>query len=208
MNLRFAGREIWEVREPKTGVAFLVLGMIGGLVSEMSSKTPWYESLNALLPLPNIGVFTLVYVGIILTINLLMILTSLLSSKVLGEKLRENYGRYGLALLPIALCAFGAFHLYYLFHLGGQVPNLVGHDFDIEAFQRLNLAVPAQWTGLLQQSLMWVGLAWTYIILYRIGVGNYNLSLRTVAGLLPHALLAFALNFVAVNFMMYFFYRS
>jgi len=208
LNLRFPGREIWEVRQPKVGTAFLVLGMIGGLMSEMSTKTPWYESLEGLLPLPPIALFTLVYVGIILAVNLLMILTSWLSCKALGDRLSENYARYSLALLPVALCAFAAFHLYYLFHLGVQVPHLLGQNFDIEALRGISFAVSARWAGLAQQALMWLGLGWTYIVLYRIGLQNYEFRGRTIAGLAPHGILALALNLAAINSMMCFFYTS
>ncbi len=208
LNLRFPGREIWEVRQPKIGTAFLVLGMIGGLISEMSSRTPWYESLAGLLPLPPIAVFTLVYAGIILAINGLMILTSWLSCRALGDGLWENYARYSLALLPVALCAFAAFHLYYFFHLGVQVPHLLGQNFDIDALRGISLAVSARWTGLIQQFLMWLGLGWTYLVLYRIGRENYEFRGRTVAGLAPHGILALALNLVAINAMMCFFYTA
>jgi len=208
LNLRFPGREIWEVRQPKTGTAFLVLGMIGGLISEMCSRSPWYEYLTAILPLPPIVVFTLMYAAIIFAINLLMILASLMSSRTLGENLSSNYARYSLALLPVALCVFGAFHLYYLFHLGVQVPNLLSHNFDIEALKGLGFTVPRHLAGLMQQFLMWLGLAWTFIILYRIGVENYDFRLRTIAGLLPHAILACALNLAAINSMMCFFYSA
>jgi len=208
LNLRFPGREIWEVRQPKTGTAFLVLGMIGGLISEMCSRSPWYEYLTAILPLPPIVVFTLMYAAIIFAINLLMILASLMSSRTLGEDLSSNYARYSLALLPVALCVFGAFHLYYLFHLGVQVPNLLSHNFDIEALKGLGFTVPRHLAGLMQQFLMWLGLAWTFIILYRIGVENYDFRLRTIAGLLPHAILACALNLAAINSMMCFFYSA
>ncbi len=208
LNLRFPGREIWEVREPKIGTAFLVLGMIGGLISEMSSKTSWYESLVGLLPLPPIVVFTFVYVGIILAINLVMILSSWLSSRALGETLWANYARYSLALLPVALCAFASFHLYYFFHLGAQVPHLLSHNFDMEAIREFSFVVSARSTGLIQQSLMWLGLCWTYIVLYRIGAQNYELRARTIAGLAPHYAVALALNFAAINSMMCFFYRA
>jgi len=143
-----------------------------------------------------------------LAVNLLMILTSWLSCKALGDRLSENYARYSLALLPVALCAFAAFHLYYLFHLGVQVPHLLGQNFDIEALRGISFAVSARWAGLAQQALMWLGLGWTYIVLYRIGLQNYEFRGRTIAGLAPHGILALALNLAAINSMMCFFYTS
>ncbi len=208
LNLRFPGREIWEVRRPKVGTAFLVLGMIGGLISEMSSRTPWYEHLAAFFQLPPIVMFTITYVGIIVAINALVMFASLISSKAFEENLTTNYARYSLALLPIALCVFGAFHLYYVFHLGVQVSDLISHNFDLEALKGTGYVIPHQWAALIQQFVMWVGLAWTFIILYRIGAESYEFNLRTITGLLPHAIVAVGLNVLAINSMMCFFYTT
>lgn len=208
LNLRFPGREIWEVRQPKTGTAFLVLGMIGGLLSEMSTRTPWYESLTAILPLNPTVLFSLMYVTIIIGVNVLMILASLISSRTLEESLSASYARYSLALLPVALCSFGAFHVYFLFHLGVQASDVISHNFGIEALRGLGFTSSSQWAGTIQQFVMWLGLVWTFIILYRIGSENYELSARAIAGLLPPAIVAAALNLFAIHSMMCFFYKT
>jgi len=206
LNLRFPGREIWEVRQPRTGTAFLVLGMIGGLISEMSTKTFWYESILQYVPHYEIAAFTMVYIGIVLITNMVMVTAALVSSRVLGDTTAENYSRYGLALLPLALTIFGAFHFYYLVHLGVHVAALLSHNFQFDILQRLSVQISEDFTAFIQQTLVWLGLVGSLVVFYRIGRENYTMSLKIVMGLMPHALLALGMTVFAVHSMMAFFY--
>jgi transcriptional regulator with AAA-type ATPase domain/ferredoxin len=206
LNLRFPGREIWEVRQPRTGTAFLVLGMIGGLISEMSTKTAWYTFILDHGPQFEAITFTIVYISIVLMTNLVVIMASFVSSRVLREGLAENYSRYGLALLPLALTTFGAFHVYYLVHLGVHVAALLSQNFNLDIFQRLSVTMPDELTAFVQKCLMWLGLVGSLVVFYRIGRENYKMNLNTVAGLMPHALLALGITVFAIHSMMAFFY--
>jgi polyferredoxin len=206
LNLRFPGREIWEIRQPMTGTAFLVLGMIGGLISEMSTKTPGYGFFLEHFPDANMAAFTILFVTIILLINLIAVMASLISSKALDERLADNYSRYGLALLPLALTIFGAFHLYYLVHLGVHVSALLSQDFGLEVFRHFSVTIPDEWNALIQQCLIWMGLFGTFFVLYRIGRENYTINPRAFVGLLPHAVLALAITVQSIDSMMFFFY--
>ena len=206
LNLRFPGREIWENRQPMAGTAFLVLGMIGGLISEMSTKTPWYGFFLDRFPHAEVAAFTVLFIAIILITNLIMIMASFLSSRALHERLAENYSRYGLALLPLALTIFGAFHFYYFIHLGVHVAALLSQNFGLVVFQRLSVAMSDEWTALIQQCLIWLGLVGTLVVLYRIGRENYRANIGTFMGLMPHALLALGMTVQSINSMMFYFY--
>lgn len=206
LNLRFPGREIWEIRQPKIGTAFLVLGMIGGLLSEMVSKTQTYDFLTGFLPVPQIASFTLVFLAILLAVNLLMMLAAFISCHVYGDTLSDNYARFGLSLLPVALTAFTAFHVYYLINLGVELPTLLSHNLDFAVFSELIITVPPWVTQLLQQILLWTGLAWTLMIIYRIGSESHDKMFNVLVGLLPHAALASILTLVIQEAMHSFFY--
>ena len=206
LNLRFPGREIWEIRQPKVGTAFLVLGMIGGLLSEMVSKTQTYDFLTGFLPIPQIARFTLVFLAILLAVNLLMMLAAFISCHVYGDTLSDNYARFGLSLLPVALTAFTAFHVYYLINLGVELPTLLSHNLDFAVFSELIITVPPWVTQLLQQILLWTGLAWTLMIIYRIGSESHDRMFNVLVGLLPHAALASILTLVIQEAMHSFFY--
>jgi transcriptional regulator with AAA-type ATPase domain/polyferredoxin len=207
LNLRVPGREIWEVRHnTNAGTAFLVLGMIGGLFSEMVSKMSFYGSLSTFLPLSPVSRFTVVFIGVLLAMNVMLVLAAQVSSRIYGEQFRENYCKYGLALLPVALTSFMAFHIYYLINLGVQLPTLLSHNFDFEVFRRLIITVPPDVTRLIQQTLIYIGLGWSLIIMYRLGRAGRDRMLRVVSGLLPHAAVALLLALVMLTATRSFFF--
>ncbi|MBI4962748.1 MAG: sigma 54-interacting transcriptional regulator [Desulfomonile tiedjei] len=208
LNLRVPAREIWELRPPTTGTAFLVIGLIGGLLSEMSSKTDLYIHLTGLLPLPKIAGFTIVFVALLLLVNLMLICAAAISSRVYGDAFQENYSRFGLALLPLTLTSFMAFHLYYFVNLGVQLPILVSHNFDFEILRHLIITVPADLTHLMQRLLIWAGLAWTIVVIYQIGRRQDEKVARALAGLLPHAALAVILTLMLLRAISSFFYAA
>ncbi|MGO9572665.1 MAG: sigma 54-interacting transcriptional regulator [Desulfomonilaceae bacterium] len=207
LNLRVPGSEIWEVRHTNAGTAFLVLGMIGGLFSEMVGKMPFYGSLSIFLPLSPITRFTVVFIAVLLAMNLMLVLAAKVSSRIYRERFRGNYSRFGLALLPVALTAFMAFHVYYLINLGVQLPTLLSHNFDFAVFRRLVITVPPEVTRFIQEMLIYIGLGWSLIIMYRLGRAGRDKILQIVAGLLPHAALALLLAVLMLEATRSFFYR-
>jgi len=206
LNLRVPGSEIWEIRHTNAGTAFLVIGMIGGLFSEMVSKMPFYGSISMVLPLSPIPRFTVVFIAVLVAMNVMLVLAAQVSSRIYGERFRENYSRHGLALLPLALTAFMAFHIYYLVNLGVQLPTLLSHNFDFAVFRGLIVTVPPEVTRFIQLTLIYVGLAWSLIIMYRLGRASREKNLKIVAGLLPHAALALFLALLLLEATRSFFY--
>ncbi len=195
LNLRAPGQEIWQHSQRHAGTAFLVLGMIGGLFSEMVTKMPVYALLTSWMPFPSIIRFSIVFLVILAVINGLMILASVISKKACGDTLRQNFARFGLAMLPLTLGSFTAFHIYYLINLGVQIPILVSKYFDIEALNSLIITVPTDVTFFLQQAAIWIGLVWTLITIYRLGLWTSKSAGNTLNIIGPHAVVAV---FVAV----------
>jgi hypothetical protein len=138
----------------------------------------------------------------------MLVVAAAMSSRVFGDTFRENYSRYGLALLPLTLTSFMAFHLYYLVNLGVQLPILVSHNFDFEILRHLIITVPAGLTHLIQKVLIWAGLVWTLIVIYRIGRGQDEHVGRALIGVLPHAALAVVLAVMILRAVTSFFYAS
>lgn len=206
LNLRIPGRELWEIRHTNVGTAFLVLGMMGGLLSEMFGKTSIYETVTAFLPLPEIGRFTVFFLVVLVAVNLLLCIATALSYRVYGDTFQENYSRYGLSLLPLALAAFMSFHLYYLVNLGVQLPILAGERFDFELFRKLVITVPEAWTHALQQLVVWVGLLWSLNVIYRLGRASHERLSTALLGILPHAAAALLLALLFLKAISYHFY--
>ncbi len=187
LNLRLPGREIWENRHYNAGTAFLVIGMISGLFSEMVSKDPAYENLtriDGVSPLISISLALLVTLA---SANLMVLPAAEVSRRITKQELVENYTRNGVALLPPALLAFMAFHVFYLVNLGVQLPILLSETFDLEVFRRLIITPSPEWPRLIQQILIWTGLAWSLMAIHRLGRSNSTPSSSVLLGCMPHA---------------------
>jgi transcriptional regulator with AAA-type ATPase domain/polyferredoxin len=208
LNLRVPGREIWEMRHTNTGTAFLIIGMIGGLLSEMAVKMPLYAQLTAYLPLPEILRFTVIFFVVLFTANLMFAVATVFSRRIFEESFQENYSRYGLALLPMALTGFMAYHLYYLINLGVQLPILVSKNFDFAIFRTLIITVPPSVTHFLQQLLIWIGFAWSTMIIYKLGRASHEKFSVAIYGIIPHAASALVLTICLLESVRFFFYGN
>ncbi|MBM4328129.1 MAG: cyclic nucleotide-binding domain-containing protein [Deltaproteobacteria bacterium] len=208
LNLRVPAQELWEIRHTNTGTAFLVIGMVGGLLCEMIAKTPIYSWLTDFFPGPPVVKFSIIFCALIIVVNLMLICATSFSYRVYGDSFEENYSRYGLALLPLVLGAFAAFHVYYLINLGVQLPILVSRMFDLEILKPLIITVPPHVTRAIQQTMVWLGFAWTLMVIYRLGRASTERFSTALAGLIPHTALALALAVLASRIMDIFFYGA
>jgi hypothetical protein len=123
----------------------------------------------------------------------------------MGDTLEENYSRYGLALLPLALVSFMAFHLYYLVNLGVHLPILLSKTFDFEIFRTMIIKAPEWITLMAQQILIIIGLFWSATVIYRLGAAGPNSSWSAFRGIAPHWVSAAILCFVILGAMKAFF---
>ncbi|MCL5124331.1 MAG: sigma 54-interacting transcriptional regulator [Deltaproteobacteria bacterium] len=207
LNLRLPGEEIWQLSQRHAGTAFLVLGMIGGLFSEMVSKMPAYESLASNFPLSPVVFFTMVFLSIIIGLNLMTLVSAQISRQILGDSLRQNYARFGLALLPLTLTCFTAFHVYYLINLGVQIPILISRYFDIEILRSLIITVPPETTRFIQYFLILLGLIWTLVTDFNLGQWSEKPWSRKWIGLAPHAIVGLTISVLMVKAINAFFYN-
>lgn len=206
LNLRVPGKEMWEMRHTNTWTAFLIIGMLGGLLSELVHGMPIYKWLTAPWPLPEAVRFTIVFALVLLAVNICLAVATALSRRIYDDTFQENYARYGLALLPLTLAAFVAFHIYYLINLGVQLPILISETFQFEIFRQLIITVPPGVTLFIQQLLLWIGLIWSLMIMYRLARSSHERALPALEGLLPHAILAVALAMFLLDAFKAFFY--
>ena len=85
---------------------------------------------------PDIVVFTLFFTLAILCANALTFVAATVSSQSSGETTKENFARYGLALLPLVMTGFMAYHLYYLINMGVYFPIVLWQTFHFSIFEQ------------------------------------------------------------------------
>ncbi|MCX5873741.1 MAG: sigma 54-interacting transcriptional regulator, partial [Deltaproteobacteria bacterium] len=160
LNLRIPGREIWEMRQVGAVTSFLVISMFGGLMSELLETSSIYDQFSQFfLDLPHLLVFTSFFTVAILFANALTFGAATLSSHVSGETTKENFARYGLALLP-------------LINLGVYFPIVLWQTFHFSIFERMVITVPPSWTFFVQQLFIFIGALGTLVISYRLSRGR------------------------------------
>lgn len=206
VNLRVPGQELWEMRHINSVTAFLVLAMMGALLSEMISYGPVGAYLTAYLQVHPTVDFTLIFVTAVLATSLLTIAAATISHRLSGRPLSESYAVFGLAQLPLVLMTFIAFHVYYLINLGVQIPILVSRNFDFELLKSLIITVPPDVTQTVQETLIVLGLIWTVYVMYRIGAAITESRKNRLGIILPHVITAAVLAYVADVIMHGFFY--
>lgn len=202
LNLRPPGNELWEMRHVRTGTGFLVLGLMGGWMSDMLTRLPSYGWLTSWIPGPGIVKFTAVFAGIIAGLNLLCMAAAALSHRVYKEGFLENYARFALALLPLTCMGFLAFHTYYLVELVTHFPVLLSQEFHITAFGDSAVEVPRRVTLHVQYVLLGIGLAWTLVTMYRLGRSSPRGRYPARLGIVPHAVVALICAGVLIVVMM------
>lgn len=198
LNLRIPGVELLAMQRTNAGTAFLVISMLGGLISELVRKTLWYDVLTAGIPLPQWGRFTGAFLVVVAGVNAVAAVAAVISQRIYGDRFQENYARFGMALLPLTMTSFLAYHVYYLINLGVQLPILVSQNFDLALFRQLIITVSPEVTHLCQQVLVGVGLVWSLLIMYRLGRASAEGPVSGVAGMVPHAALTIGMAAVVL----------
>lgn len=190
VNLRIPGSEIWSSRRIRTGTSVLVVAMIAGLVGEMSMRLPAYQAFGSDLPVPPVARFTLMYLLVIVLANIAVASAALASAAAFKHGFRENHSRYGMAFLPLAVTAFIAFHLSSLIGLGGRLLVLIGEMLHLAPVEAAGPYVVEPWACALQQIIVWVGLLWTVMVMYRISRSYADNAAAVILGSVPHVMLA------------------
>lgn len=206
LNLRMPGREIWEIRNPRAGTAFLVLGLIGGLLSEMIVRMAWYADVSSHVPLGETARITVTFLLLVLGVNGGTAAASLVSRRVLGDGFRENFARFGLALLPLTLAAYLAFHSYYLVHLGTQLPKLAWQTFGFEIFRAVAIEISPSITHAAQVIVILAGLVLTLMVIYRLSRGSSDSPQKVMIGFVSHAAVVVTLSVILIKAMGIYFY--
>ncbi|MDQ1286044.1 MAG: hypothetical protein QG663_1470, partial [Thermodesulfobacteriota bacterium] len=207
LNLRIPGREIWEMRQVGTVTSFLVISMLGGLLSELMEPGSLYDQFCSLFPnSPGIFVFTVFFAVVILCVNGLVLLAAVASSQFSGETTKENFARYGLTLLPLVLTGFMAFHLYYLINLGVYFPIVLWQTFHFSIFERMVITVSPSWTFFVQQVFVLVGALGTIVIQYRLSRAKNSSLSEHLAEVSPHVVTAIIITATLLYAIQLFFY--
>ncbi len=200
LNLRIPGREIWEMKQVGYVTAFLVISLFAGLMSELARPTVAFERWSELFSgSPRIVVFTLFFLLSIASANTLVVMAAQISRRAAHETTGENFARYGLALLPLVLTSYMAFHLYYLVNLGVYLPILLWQTFQFDVLRQLVITIPPMWILAAQRSLILAGMIGSIVIMYRFGRARHATAINSLQEFFPHCLITALFSFLVLR---------
>jgi hypothetical protein len=112
---------------------------------------------------------------------------------------KENFARYGLALLPLVLAGYMAFHFYYLINLGVYFPILLWETFKFELFKQMVITVPPSLLLFLQKFIVFLGVIGSTVLAFRLAKGRTPVIRDVLKEFAPHAIVVFLFYFALIH---------
>lgn len=193
LTLRKPTQELWYLRSPKIEESFLAMAIMGiVLIQNVTMLKIWTQILAAVERITGVTnyafIFTIVFVvGVSLPVGLLAI-----AGKVAGkanlESTRQNFARFGYALIPLDVAGHVAHNLFHLLAEGKSVFYSVGSLFGHGATGSTAL-VGNGTIRILQFMVLALGLWGSFYTVRRITYRRYSDPEIRKATLLPYSIL-------------------
>lgn len=207
LTVRRPTRELWFVRAPRIEESFLAMAIMGivliqnvTMLEAWDGVLRWIERLTGVSSYP--VVFTVAFVVAVSVPVALLAAASHLAALGNVESMRQNFTRFGYALIPLDVAAHLAHNLFHLLAEGGAVVTTVGALVGLDPLASPEL-VGATTIRALQLALLGLGVAASLYTAKRLAYRRYRTTARRRATVLPYAVLIAGLG--ALNVMLFLF---
>ena len=207
LTLRKPTQELWYLRSPKIEESFLAMAIMGiVLIQNVTMLKIWTQILVAVERLTGVTnyavIFTIVFaVGVSIPVGFLAV-----AGKVAGkanlESTRQNFARFGYALIPLDVAAHVAHNLFHLLAEGKSVFYTVVSLFGNNAHGSTALVGNATIRAL-QFIVLALGLIGSFYTVRRITYRQYSATKTRRKTMVPYSILIGALG--ALNVAMFLF---
>ena len=201
LTLRKPTQELWFLRAPKVEESFLAMAIMGiVLIQNITMLKVWKQMLAAVTQATGITsysiIFTVVFaVGVSLPV-LLLALAAKIAGNANGESIRQNFARFGYALIPLDIAGHVAHNLFHLLAEGNSIFYTVAAVFGVDKSGSPAL-VSDQTIQVLQFIMLALGLVGSLYTMRRIAYRKYSNPTIRRATQLPYTILITLL--VALN---------
>lgn len=207
LTVRKPTQELWYLRSPKIEESFLAMAIMGiVLIQNVTMLKIWTDILAAVERVTGITnyalIFTIVFaIGVSIPVGLLAI-AGKVAGKANFESTRQNFARFGYALIPLDVAGHVAHNLFHLLAEGKSVFYSVGSLFGHDATG--STAIVGNGTiRTLQFIVLAVGLWGSFYTVRRITYRRYSDPETRKATLFPYSILVGALG--ALNVALFLF---
>ena len=201
LTLRKPTQELRFLRAPKVEESFLAMAIMGiVLIQNITMLKVWEQMLAAVTQATGITsypiIFTAVFaVGVSLPV-LLLALAAKIAGNANGESIRQNFARFGYALIPLDIAGHVAHNLFHLLAEGNSIFYTVAAVFGVDKSGPPAL-VSNQTIQVLQFIMLALGLVGSLYTMRRIANRRYSTPTIRRATQIPYAILIILL--VALN---------
>ncbi len=207
ITLRKPTQELWYLRSPKIEESFLAMAIMGiVLIQNVTMLTVWTKILDAVERITGVTnyafIFSVVFaVGVSIPVAMLAI-AGKVASGVNSETTRQNFARFGYALIPLDVAGHVAHNLFHLLAEGKSVffttASLIG------SHQTGSTALVGNGTiRLLQFLILALGFLGSIYTIRRISGRQYRTPITRRATMVPYIIVVSALG--ALNVAMFLF---
>ena len=207
LTVRKPTQELWFLRSPKIEESFLAMAIMGiVLIQNITMLKVWTEILASVTRITGITnypiIFTAVFaIGVSLPVGLLA-LAAKIASRINLESTRENFARFGYALIPLDVAAHIAHNLFHLLAEGNSVFYTVAALFG-QHKTGSNALVGNSTIQVLQFALLALGLVGSAYTLRRIAYRRYSTPSQRTSTLLPFSILIGVLGVLNVAMFLF-----
>lgn len=205
ITVRPPAKELWLVGRAHIEESFLAMAIMGiVLIQNVTMLTVWQDLLDQVAATTGITsypvIFTLAFVvAVTLPVGVLL-LASRLAAPASRESVRQNFARFGYALIPLDVAAHVAHNLFHLLAEGKAVIFTVGGLFGTTA-EGSSAIAGAGTIQVLQYSLLAAGVALSVFTARRIAVNRHGDTPRARRVAAP--MVATVVLFGAVNAVLF-----
>ena len=206
ISVRKPTSELWFIRNPKLEESFLAAAIMGiVLIQNLTMLSVWNTVLDWIKHTTGLtndaAIFTLAFTAAVTLPVGLLAAASRLAARRNTETTRDNFARFGYALIPLDIAAHLAHNLFHLLAEGGSVIHTVAGLFSSTPHDGPTALAGAGPIRVLQYLLLAAGLAGSLYTARRIAHRRYRTTDRRRATLRPHA--AVILTLAALNVWMF-----
>ena len=205
ITVRPPGKELWLVGRARIEESFLAMAIMGiVLIQNVTMLTVWQDLLDWIAATTGITsypvIFTLAFVVAVTLPVAVLALAAKLAAPASRESVRQNFARFGYALIPLDVAAHVAHNLFHLLAEGKAVLFTVGALFG--AGPQGSAAIAGTGTiQVLQYALLAAGVGLSIFVAHKIAVNRHGRTARARAVATP--MVATVLLFGVVNAVLF-----
>lgn len=206
VTLRPPTKELWFIRKPRLEVSFLAVAIMGIVFIQNVTMLGFWADVEAALSSvtgtdSKAVIYTIVFAAAIGATAAALYLASLVAGRANGATARENFVRFGYAVIPLDVAGHVAHNLFHLLAEGKNVVTTTAAVVGVEGSGGSAAIASVSTIQVMQYGLLALGFAGSLYTAWRIAGGKQATEGRSWPQFAPYAVMLAV--FLAVNVVLF-----